>query len=284
MVKFMDYMISQSPLRVVNPTVDISKLSIKSMTISEMGHLPGRTLRRKDVIFNSWAFGYIVGGQGTYQVNEGPIQKVKKGSLFFVFPNAAFHYGPEENGYWDEYYIRFEGPRIQEWLQNWLFETDTVKDVGWDETSISKLEMIINLIDSGVPANVDRASLLLEALLFEWVQKDSDPQQLIAKRHIGQVISDLSHSIYEPLNAVKLAERNHISIPTLRRIVSQYTGYPFNDYMHRLKIAEAKRLLLNTDISIKDISDTLCYKDVFYFSRLFKKYVGIAPQHYRKNV
>jgi len=166
MVKFMDYMISPNPIRIADLKVDKSKLHIKSLTITETGHLPGRTLRREHATFDSWAFGYVSGGRGTYQVNEGPLQTVETGALFFVYPNAIFNYGPEKNGYWDEYYIRFEGSRIQEWLLEWLSHTDTVLHAGIDEVTINKLEFIIMLMDSGEPSNVDRASLLLESVLY----------------------------------------------------------------------------------------------------------------------
>jgi len=92
------------------------------------------------------------------------------------------------------------------------------------------------------------------------------------------VLLDISNHLFQPLDIEKLAARNHLSVSSLRRIISQYTGFPLNEYIHRLKIAEAKKLLLNTDMQIKDISHVLCYKDVFYFSRIFKKFVGIATE------
>lgn len=283
MVKFMDYMISPNPIRVTDLKVDKTKLNIKSLTITEMGHLPGRTLQRKNIAFDSWALAYIVGGKGIYQVNEGITQFVKAGSLFFVYPNATFHYGPEENGNWDEYYIRFEGSRVQEWLLDWLFHTETVRYVGCDEATISKLELMMMFLDSGVPSNVDRASLLLESLLYEWIIKSTVSQESLGKQHVSQLIYDISNTLFQPLDVRSLAERNHLSVSSLRRIISQYTGFPLNEYIHRLKIAEAKKLLLNTNMQIRDIAIALCYKDVFYFSRLFKKFVGIAPNHYRMN-
>jgi AraC family transcriptional regulator, transcriptional activator of pobA len=47
-------------------------------------------------------------------------------------------------------------------------------------------------------------------------------------------------------------------------------------------ITEAKRLLIHTDKSIKEIADILGYDDAFYFSRLFTKETGISPTEYKK--
>ena len=44
----------------------------------------------------------------------------------------------------------------------------------------------------------------------------------------------------------------------------------------------AKSLLMNKDLSITEIANILSYKDINYFSGLFKKQVGMSPQKYRK--
>ncbi|MEX1030183.1 MAG: AraC family transcriptional regulator [Paenibacillaceae bacterium] len=282
MARFMDNLISPNPIKVIDLTVDKSKLNIKSLTITEAGHLPGRILQKKNATFESWAFAYIAKGNGFYQVNDGIRQRVERGYLFFIYPGAEFHYGPEDNGNWDEYYIRFEGNRIQEWLHNWLYQAEIVKNVGVEEQWFNKLGMIFTLIESGVPINIDRASLLLESLLYEWLMKANHRQPNGIEEHIFHVIEDISNSLYQPIETRKLAERHHISMTTLRRMVSKYTGFPLNDYIHRLKIGEAKKILLNTNWKIKEVSYTLGYKDVFHFSRLFKKYAGISPQLYRR--
>ncbi|QWU17143.1 Helix-turn-helix domain-containing protein [Paenibacillus sophorae] len=67
-------------------------------------------------------------------------------------------------------------------------------------------------------------------------------------------------------------------------MVRRSSGYPLHEYIHRLKMAEAKNLLLNTPLQVQEISGMLHYNDPFYFSRLFKKYMGISPQESRGNV
>jgi AraC-like DNA-binding protein len=284
MPKFMDYTISPYPIRVVDLKVDKSKLNIKSLTLLNVGHLPGRILHRRNALFHKWAVVYITDGRGTYQVNGGAVQSVGKGSLFFFFPEAVFNYGPEEDGHWNEYYITIEGERIQEWLQTWLTEPDTVRQVGMDEGLLSKIEVLFMLMESGIPANVDRASLMLESILYEFIVRADTKAESSRKQLIINIMDDMINRLYEPMDAASLAARHHISISTLRRIVTEYTGYPLNEYIHRLKTAEAKKILLNTEHSVKEISYALGYKDVFYFSRLFKKHVGVAPQIYRKTV
>jgi AraC family transcriptional regulator, arabinose operon regulatory protein len=285
MPRIMDYMISPCPIRIITLTVDPSKLMLQSLIIINAGHLPGRTSIRQEAIFDKWAFIYIGGGSGTFQVNGGAKQKVESGSLCFIRPDVIYNYGPDPDGYWDEYYITFEGDRVQEWLDNWLLHVDQVKQVGYEDTTLhNRIERIFMLMESGIPVNVDRAALLLESLLFEFMLKADVPPENTKTQKIIALMNDLGDSLYQPFDAQQTAKRHHISISTLRRVVSEYTGYPLNEYIHRLKIAEAKNVLLNTDDTVKEIADALGYTDVFYFSRLFKKYVSVSPLHFRNTM
>ncbi|WP_164716375.1 helix-turn-helix domain-containing protein [Paenibacillus whitsoniae] len=281
MTRFLDYMISPQPIRIVDLKIDPSKLSIRSLTVTGMGHLPGRTLQRAQAVFDSWALLYIAGGSGFYRVDRGPFQHVEKGCLFFVYPGSVIDFGPEEGGHWDEYYIRFEGSRVQEWLESWLVQTDTVKRVGFEEATIARLDAMFLLLESGSPTQIDQAALQLEALLFHWIAKFNLPQDQAPATKVVDLLQDIATSLYAPFNTEQLANRHHMAVSTLRRLVSQHTGYPLHDYIHRLKMEETKRLLLSTDLPIKEIAETLGYADESYFSRLFKKYAGLAPKHYR---
>lgn len=284
MTRYMDYRISTKPIRIIDLKVDKSKLNYKPLTILDVGHLPGRTYYRTDARFvDKWAVVYIAGGSGTYQVNDGPKLPVAAGSLFLFYPDAIFHFGPEPDGYWDEYYFTVQGPRIREWLDTWLFEPGTVKPVEIDEAQQSKIERIFMLMDSGVPINVDRAALLLESLLFEFMMKAKTSPISDKNEDTIKLMDDIADSLYRPFNVKKLCEKHHISLSTLKRSVRKYSGYPLNEYVHRLKVAEAKNILLNTERTIKEIATSLGYGDVFYFSRLFKKYVGVSPMIYRKS-
>lgn len=281
MTKYLDYMISPHPIRVFNPVVDLSKHKIKSLTIVHAGHLPGRTMQRLDANFEYWAFVIITGGGGFYQVNGGEKQVVKAGSWFCLFPDAVFNYGPDEGGHWDEYYFTVEGTRVREWLDNWLPNPTGVKRAEIDDSVINKMEMMFMLIDSGVPSNLDRASLMLESFLYELVSQADQAEAGNRGRFVLKLMEDLSGSLYSDQEPEEMAERHHISVSTLRRIVHEYTGYPLNEFIHRLKAAEAKNILLNTEMSVKEIGEALGYKDTFYFSRVFKRITGHSPRDYR---
>lgn len=283
MTSYMDYKVSSKPIRIIDLKVDKRKLQHQSFIILDVGHIPGRIFYRRNARFiNKWAIMYITSGSGTYQVNEGEVQQVKANSLFLFYPGAVFHFGPDPGGHWDEYFFTIEGPRIQELIDTWLLKPGTVKSVENDDGRQSKIERIFMLMDSGVPLYADRASLLLESLLFEFMMSQTEYPGHSHNELSIRILSDIADHLYDPFDPLHLCEKHHISLSTLKRIISKYTGYPLHEYVHRLKVAEAKNILLNSGETLKEIAGALGYKDVFYFSRIFKKFVGISPDIYRR--
>ena len=60
------------------------------------------------------------------------------------------------------------------------------------------------------------------------------------------------------------------------------TGQNFMDYLTELRINESKALLCRNDLSVQDVAEAVGYRDLKYFSRLFKKITGVSPSDYRK--
>ena len=55
------------------------------------------------------------------------------------------------------------------------------------------------------------------------------------------------------------------------------------DYLTELRIEEAKKMLMQTDMTVSEISDETGFSDTSYFSKVFLKAVGVSPTHYRRN-
>ena len=68
----------------------------------------------------------------------------------------------------------------------------------------------------------------------------------------------------------------------LTQIVKQSMGKSTISIIQEKRIIEIKRLLLHTSMSISEIAEHLHFSDVSYFTKYFKKNVGIAPLQYRK--
>lgn len=68
------------------------------------------------------------------------------------------------------------------------------------------------------------------------------------------------------------------------KLFKEETGENFIEYLTNIRIEKAKKLLLNRDLSIKNICVDTGYSDPNYFSRIFKKQVGVTPTEYRETM
>lgn len=76
----------------------------------------------------------------------------------------------------------------------------------------------------------------------------------------------------------------HISEVYLNEAVKASTGLSVGAYIRTAVIVEAKRQLVYTSLPANEIAYGLGYEDYAYFSRLFKKNVGVSPAGYRRNL
>ncbi|GFN31503.1 AraC family transcriptional regulator [Paenibacillus xylaniclasticus] len=85
----------------------------------------------------------------------------------------------------------------------------------------------------------------------------------------------------EELSLEEVADHVHLNPFYLSKVFKQYVGESFIDYLTRLRIDEAKKLMDNESLSLKEICFEIGYKDPNYFSRVFKKVTGLTPSDYR---
>lgn len=81
----------------------------------------------------------------------------------------------------------------------------------------------------------------------------------------------------EPLNIDELAALIRRSPNYTITLFKETTGQTPVQYMHRLRMAEARNLLLNTDFTIAEIADYLGFYDTSYFYRTFKRATSLSP-------
>ncbi len=85
----------------------------------------------------------------------------------------------------------------------------------------------------------------------------------------------------EPITMEDVAGYVHLSPYHFSHGFKNFTGMNFIEYLTRLRIDEAKRLLLTTDLNIKKVGKMVGYNDANYFSRVFKLKVGMPPSKFK---
>lgn len=88
---------------------------------------------------------------------------------------------------------------------------------------------------------------------------------------------------YENININSLAKSFSVSVSYLCHKFKKETNYTLIEYKIKNQIDEAKNLLLISDMSISEISDSVGFTSSSYFNKIFKKYTNVTPKMYRKN-
>lgn len=98
---------------------------------------------------------------------------------------------------------------------------------------------------------------------------------------IDQIIK--TYSVTKNTGIEEIAGVADISVRTLQRRLKD-KGLKFNDLLNRAKFIHAKQNLQDTQMSIKEISESLGYSDPAHFSRAFQRWSGFSPTKFRKGL
>lgn len=99
-------------------------------------------------------------------------------------------------------------------------------------------------------------------------------------RKIEKVISYMTDHFTNQLTLQDLSNKADISPSYFESIFKSVTGKSPIGYLNDMRISKSKDLL-NDGHTISDVASLVGYNDIFYFSRCFKKHVGISPSQYK---
>ena len=97
------------------------------------------------------------------------------------------------------------------------------------------------------------------------------------------ILAFVQRNIMQDITLRSIADACACSESTVSHLFKEYTDQSVKKYINNLRIKQAEKLLLTTDLPIGNIA-TLCgFTDTNYFSTAFKKSVGLPPMKYRTN-
>ncbi|MFC5405863.1 helix-turn-helix domain-containing protein [Cohnella soli] len=145
--------------------------------------------------------------------------------------------------------IRFEESRMDSWI--------------WLKAGMLRLIGLIHgelMTKEGVRIDHTHADLVLSAIAY------------------------MEEHFTEKINAGLLAKRAALTPKYFGTIFRQATGQSISDYLLRLRLEEAKRLLRLKKYSVQQVAERVGIGDLYYFSKLFKRAEGISPKRYGASI
>jgi AraC-like DNA-binding protein len=234
-------------------------------------------------------------GGGTHSIDFENFA-VKPWQIYFMIPGQVHSWSFA--GDVDGYVVNFSST----YFQSFLLLTDYLQKFSFLNGVVSE-----SVLD--IPADCHEAvQNVFEEILKAGNQskKFSDDYVRVLLLQVFIIISDLvtakqenyvsSYNYTLLRNFQVLIERNYTSLRLpreyagllyitpnhLNALCNDLLGMPAGEVIRNRIILEAKRLLVNLDLSVTEISQQLNFSDNSYFTKFFKKYVGLTPEEFRK--
>lgn len=96
------------------------------------------------------------------------------------------------------------------------------------------------------------------------------------------ILRYIGNHFTEDIQLGKIAEMYHFEATYFSKKFKEKIGVNYSEYVTTLRIDAAKRYLLETDLTVEEISDCVGYKDVRYFREIFKRTTGFSPREFKK--
>lgn len=125
-------------------------------------------------------------------------------------------------------------------------------------------------------------------LLGVWIERQADRAQAettkpdAARRLVARYSALLERNFRSGLGVADFAEALGVTATHLTRCCRIACGRPASDLLHDRVIFEARRLLTETDMPVKDVAQTLGFGSPAYFTRAFHHRTGKAPTTFRR--
>ncbi|MGO4111108.1 response regulator transcription factor [Paenibacillus sp. YAF4_2] len=109
----------------------------------------------------------------------------------------------------------------------------------------------------------------------------TDRKQGSGDAAVEQCLSWIQSHYHEDITLEMAAEQFHFNPSYFSTLIKSRTGRSFSDHLTESRIREAKALLATGKLKIYEIAERCGYRDTKYFTRIFKRQVGLSPEAYK---
>lgn len=241
---------------------------------------------------NHMEIAYIISGKAIFNINSISYE-VKEGDIVLINPYEQ-HYGIPTSTQNPslEFFVGFSNFKFNNMPPETLF----LNEYPIITTKPSSRKQILQLINDIMEENKQNQTgkdFMLQAYITQFIllairekQQENEVQAENKKSAITkEIISYLHEHFAEKISLEQVAKNVYLSPFYISKVFKEEIGETPINYLIKIRLENAKHLLLNQkDLSIKEISSIVGYEDAYHFSKSFKKYYGIPPAEYKKNI
>ena len=232
------------------------------------------------IIRDHYVLHYIINGTGKLYLDHKEYT-IKAHEAFLMPPNLLCYYEASAEDPWNYIWIHIDGSRVPEYLKRaGIDKHQPIFHCSQDSTTMKML-----LLD--ISSNYTRELYCIGKLyeLFEFIINNSDTkiklEQDARQKYVNIILDFIRLKYNEPISIEALSGACGLERSYMTRLFKAAVGHTPQEYVIHYRVYVARKLLGETDWSIRNIAYAVGYGDCFAFSKAFKRVCGIAPSLYR---
>ena len=236
---------------------------------------------------DSWLLVFTISGKGHLKAGLRDYE-LTPDNIALVAPGTLTDFSGSKHSSWNFYWVVFQcADNWRPYLQ-WPQSGPGVCQLEGASESFAPVERNLsqlynNYVESG-PLKMELDHNLLEQLLLRCAaclpresNRKMDPRVHVARAYIDE------HYTADIVLA-DVAAASNISSSRLSGLFKKETGSSVMAYRNELRLVKAAQLLLHSNLRIADIGDRVGYSEQAFFSRIFRKHLGMSPRQYRTHI
>lgn len=226
---------------------------------------------------------YMVDGEMDILL-DGKLGILRPGEAVLHFPHTEYWYAMRGEQPVAYYWAHFTGSLAETLVKKCRFANQKPLNVGVHGSIAVRFESVFrDFIERDACFEVAACAGVV-ALLTEIARRaETGGRAPVDDERISRAIAHLHRSYSQPVSVNEMAAHAHLSSSRFRRLFHQRTGFSPLEYLTRLRLNHASQLMAETALSIAEIARAVGYEDPLYFSRLFRRKMGVSPTEFRQS-
>jgi len=229
---------------------------------------------------------WVKSGEGELEYKSRRFQLRRGGEVWLVDMNSPRTYIPLPGRHLTIVGIRFGGPGLEFWHEEIRDHENaefTLDDLRFASRTQNEILRLVRRKPAGWEWQVHLAiTHLLGKLLMA--------REILASPHaelpvpVVRVLNAISTNPARDWKALELATIAKISYSGLRALFQASGQGTIHQHIQRARLDQARLLLADKRLSIKDVAATLNFSSEFYFSHFFRHHTGMTPSEFRQHL
>lgn len=228
---------------------------------------------------------YIAKGEGVFEADGLPEQRVKAGSVILLYPGIWHRYKPSAQTGWEEFWIGFKGSYVRYLLERECFSNQNpIIEIGLNTAFSDTLYLLIDHLNIKSDSNIKLAGFnLLQLLSIIYTSALQQNKELSYKEKIIELAQQkMQENLVQDFDFEQFANQQNISYVLFRKTFKELTLQSPHQYLLNLRLKKAEKLLTETKLSQAEIAFACGFESEYYFSRFFKSKTKKNPSELRK--